>query len=116
MAEAGRGEVEYVMLAEDGSKAAKRFYERVRSPLLTDLSIDWNGLPVAEWVLVTLDRAAVSEEPTQKRILSDLIEKAFKGSAAQLAMRALSIAPASKKELDEVRAYLDAIEKKAKKK
>jgi predicted transcriptional regulator len=61
-------------------------------------------------------RAAVSEEPTQKRILSDLIDRAFNGSAARLAMRALSIAPASKKELDEVRAYLDAIEKKAKRK
>lgn len=48
MAEAGRGEVEYVSLADDGSKAAKKFYERVRSPLLTDISIDWNGLPVAD--------------------------------------------------------------------
>jgi Ca-activated chloride channel homolog len=48
MAEAGRGEVEYVSLNDDGSKAAKRFYERVRSPLLTDLSIDWNGMPVAD--------------------------------------------------------------------
>jgi Ca-activated chloride channel family protein len=46
MAEAGEGEVEYVALTDDGSKAAKRFHERVRSPLLTDLSIDWNGLPV----------------------------------------------------------------------
>jgi Ca-activated chloride channel homolog len=48
MAEAGRGEVEYVGLNDDGSAAAKRFHERVRSPLLTDISIDWNGLPVAD--------------------------------------------------------------------
>lgn len=48
MAEAGRGEVEYVGLNDDGSAAAKRFHERVRSPLLTDITIDWNGLPVAE--------------------------------------------------------------------
>jgi len=48
MAEAGRGEVEYVSLSDDGSKAAKRFYERVRSPLLTDLSIEWNGMPVTD--------------------------------------------------------------------
>jgi Ca-activated chloride channel family protein len=48
MAEAGRGEVEYVALEDDGSKAAKKFYERVRTPLLTDLSIDWNGMPVAD--------------------------------------------------------------------
>jgi Ca-activated chloride channel family protein len=48
MAEHGRGEVEYVALTDDGSAAAKRFHERVRSPLLTDLEIDWNGLPVAD--------------------------------------------------------------------
>lgn len=48
MAEAGKGEVEYVSLTDDGSKAARRFYERVRTPLLTDLSIDWNGLPVED--------------------------------------------------------------------
>ena len=48
MALAGRGEVEYVGLNDDGSAAAKRFHQRVRNPLLTDLSIDWNGLPVAD--------------------------------------------------------------------
>ena len=48
MAEAGRGEVEYVGLNDDGSAAARRFHERVRNPLLTDISIDWNGLPVAD--------------------------------------------------------------------
>jgi Ca-activated chloride channel family protein len=48
IAEEGRGEAEYVALTDDGSKAAKRFYERVRTPLLTDVSIDWNGLPVAD--------------------------------------------------------------------
>jgi Ca-activated chloride channel family protein len=48
MAEVGNGEVEYVALKDDGSKAARKFYERVRTPLLTDISIDWNGLPVAD--------------------------------------------------------------------
>ncbi len=48
MAEVGRGEVEYVSLSDDGSAAARRFHERVRNPLLTDISIDWNGLPVAD--------------------------------------------------------------------
>ena len=48
MADAGNGEVEYVSLKDDGSKAAKRFYERVRTPLLTDLSIEWNGIPVSD--------------------------------------------------------------------
>ena len=48
MAEAGRGEVEYVTLNDEGSAAARRFHERVRNPLLTDISIDWNGLPVTD--------------------------------------------------------------------
>jgi Ca-activated chloride channel family protein len=48
IAEEGRGEVEYVGLSDDGSLAARRFHERVRSPLLTDISVDWAGLPVAD--------------------------------------------------------------------
>ena len=40
--------MEYVALNDDGSAAARRFHERVRNPLLTDISIDWNGLPVAD--------------------------------------------------------------------
>ncbi|MBD0327058.1 MAG: hypothetical protein ICV68_11535, partial [Pyrinomonadaceae bacterium] len=48
MAEHGRGEVEYVALTDDGSAAARRFHERVRSPLLTDITVDWSGLPVAD--------------------------------------------------------------------
>jgi Ca-activated chloride channel family protein len=48
MAEAGRGAAEYVTLADKADEAADRFYERVRSPLLTDLYIDWGGLPVTD--------------------------------------------------------------------
>lgn len=48
MAEEGRGAVEYVSLNDDGSAAARRFHERVRQPLLTDIEIDWGGLAVAD--------------------------------------------------------------------
>jgi Ca-activated chloride channel family protein len=48
MAEEGRGEVEYVALNDDGSAAAKRFHERVRNPLMTDVAIDWGSLPVTD--------------------------------------------------------------------
>ncbi|HEV7858450.1 MAG TPA: VIT and VWA domain-containing protein [Pyrinomonadaceae bacterium] len=48
MAESGRGEVEYVTLTDDGSAAARRFHERIRNPLFTDITVDWNGLPVAD--------------------------------------------------------------------
>jgi Ca-activated chloride channel homolog len=48
MAEAGRGEVEYVTPNEDGSSSARRFFERVRNPLLTDISIEWAGVSVKD--------------------------------------------------------------------
>jgi Ca-activated chloride channel family protein len=48
MAQNGNGEVEYVALTDDGSAAAKKFYERVRTPLLTDISVDWGGLAVSD--------------------------------------------------------------------
>lgn len=48
MAEEGRGEVEYVALTDDGSAAARRFHERVRNPLLTDVAVDFGGLKTSE--------------------------------------------------------------------
>src|SRR5256714_413666 len=48
MAEYGRGEVQYVTDSSNGARAARRFHERVRNPLLTDISVDWNGLPVTD--------------------------------------------------------------------
>ena len=35
-------------LNDDGDAAARRFHERVHSPVLTDVSVDWGGLPVSE--------------------------------------------------------------------
>src|SRR5207249_6266056 len=54
MAKYGRGEVEYVGSQDDGSAAARRFHERVRNPLLTDISIDWNGMPVTDVYPMTI--------------------------------------------------------------
>ncbi|HUF03360.1 MAG TPA: VIT domain-containing protein [Aridibacter sp.] len=48
IAEEGGGEATFVTLDDDGSLAARRFHERVRAPLLTDISIEWNGLPVKD--------------------------------------------------------------------
>ncbi|HEY3738713.1 MAG TPA: VIT and VWA domain-containing protein [Bryobacteraceae bacterium] len=48
MARYGRGEVQYVGLQDDGSAAAKTFQERVQTPVLTDIEVDWNGMPVQE--------------------------------------------------------------------
>jgi Ca-activated chloride channel homolog len=48
IAEEGRGAAEFVTLADKAETAAHRFYERVRSPLLTDVSLDWGKLPVED--------------------------------------------------------------------
>lgn len=48
MAEYGRGEVDYVTDKGDTSAVARRFNERVRNPLLTDLSVEWSGLSITD--------------------------------------------------------------------
>jgi len=44
MAREGRGEAEIVPLASDGDQAAERFYERVHSPVLTDITVETQGV------------------------------------------------------------------------
>ncbi|HEU4414246.1 MAG TPA: VIT domain-containing protein [Candidatus Angelobacter sp.] len=48
MAEEGHGDVEFVTAPGEAQPAADRFYERVHSPVLTNITIDWNGLPVTD--------------------------------------------------------------------
>ena len=48
MAKAGRGDSEVVTLNDKADEAAHRLYQRLRAPVLTDVSIDWHGLPVDE--------------------------------------------------------------------
>ncbi|HEX8187867.1 MAG TPA: VWA domain-containing protein, partial [Pyrinomonadaceae bacterium] len=44
LAEYGRGEVEYVAEGDDASKAVRRFHERIRNPLLTRISVEFEGV------------------------------------------------------------------------
>ena len=48
-------------------------------------------------------RAAATQEETQSQLLRDLSERLFSGSAAQLAMHALAMEPASAEEIEEIR-------------
>ena len=57
-----------------------------------------------------LYRTAISQDAMQSKILKDLSVRLFSGSAAQLALHALAMEPASAGELAEIRAL---IEKKA---
>jgi predicted transcriptional regulator len=51
-------------------------------------------------------RAAISQDAMQSKILKDLSMRLFSGSAAQLALHALAMEPASDTELNEIRALL----------
>ncbi|MGO8745878.1 MAG: BlaI/MecI/CopY family transcriptional regulator [Thermoguttaceae bacterium] len=57
-------------------------------------------------------RPAVTRTKTGKRMLDDLIEKVYDGSAMSLVLQALSLGQATKEELDEVRRMLDQMEGK----
>ncbi len=48
-------------------------------------------------------RASASQQDTQSQLLRDLSERLFAGSAAQLAMHALAMEPASAEEIEEIR-------------
>ncbi|MEM1127700.1 MAG: BlaI/MecI/CopY family transcriptional regulator [Bacteroidota bacterium] len=54
--------------------------------------------------------AAVPRERVQERLVGDLLDRAFGGSAKQLVLRALSSTPSSAAELAEIRALLDKLE------
>lgn len=58
--------------------------------------------------------AVAPAETTQRQLVSDLLERAFGGSARQLVLQALSAKRASRDELAEIRRMLDEFEKKAK--
>jgi BlaI family transcriptional regulator, penicillinase repressor len=56
-------------------------------------------------------RAAVSKERTQKRFLSDIVNRVFDGSASQLVLHALGSQNATREELKEIRALLNRLDR-----
>src|SRR5436189_5376968 len=54
--------------------------------------------------------ARYSEQKTQRQLLSDLADRAFRGSAAKLVMQALSGQRATSEELGEIRELLEKLE------
>lgn len=49
-------------------------------------------------------------EETQRQLLTDLLDRAFDGSARQLVLQALAAKPAPREELAEIRRLLDELE------
>ena len=54
--------------------------------------------------------AKLSEQRTQRQLLTDLVDRAFRGSPTSLVMQALAGRKASADELSEIRALLDRME------
>jgi predicted transcriptional regulator len=54
--------------------------------------------------------ASANATRTQRRIVADLLDRAFDGSATRLVQQALSSRPASAEEIREIRAFLDSLE------
>ena len=54
--------------------------------------------------------ARVAEQRTERRLVSDLIDRAFSGSAEVLVLRALSERRASPEELEEIRRLIDRLQ------
>lgn len=59
-------------------------------------------------------RAKQEQEQTQKNLVSDLLEKAFRGSALKLVQHVLETKPTSAEELKEIRKLISEAEKKNK--
>jgi predicted transcriptional regulator len=57
-------------------------------------------------------RPALSRTAAGKRLINDLIEKVYNGSAMSLVLQALSSSKATREELDQVRRMLDEMEEK----
>ena len=55
--------------------------------------------------------AAYKKDETQKLLLDRFLETTFSGSASKLVMQALDNSRASKEEIEEIRRYLDEIER-----
>ena len=58
-------------------------------------------------------RAVVSKERTQKRFLSDMLQRVFDGSSSHLVLQALGDHKASREELREIRELLNQLDKEA---
>ena len=48
IAKEGGGEADYVLLNSPGNVVGKKFYDKISSPLLTDVKVEFNGLEVKE--------------------------------------------------------------------
>lgn len=104
------------VLWQHGPSTVRQVHERLSGARDTGYTTTLKLMQImAEKGLVTRDESARthvykarrSREQTQRQLVSDLLDRAFGGSAAALVMQALSAHPASAEELREIRRLLD---------
>ncbi|HEX3941617.1 MAG TPA: BlaI/MecI/CopY family transcriptional regulator [Acidobacteriaceae bacterium] len=111
------GELELLrILWKKGSATVRELYEEVNKarPLgytsvlkLLQIMTDKNLVQREESGRAHIYRTTATQEETQTQILRDLSERLFSGSAAQLAMHALSMEAADARELEEIRKLIE---------
>lgn len=104
------------VLWQHGPSTVRQVHERLSESRETGYTTTLKLMQImADKGLVTRDesarthvyRARRSRDETQRQLVSDLLDRAFGGSAAALVMQALSAHPASAEELREIRRLLD---------
>jgi len=104
------------VLWRHGPSTVRQVHERLSGARETGYTTTLKLMQImAEKGLVTRDESARthvykarrSREQTQRQLVSDLLDRAFGGSAAALVMQALSAQPHSAEELREIRRLLD---------
>ncbi|HNG95976.1 MAG TPA: BlaI/MecI/CopY family transcriptional regulator [Acidobacteriota bacterium] len=107
------------ILWERGPSTVREVHEALNQPKPTMYTTVLKTLQImAEKGLVRRDEnqrahvyeAAIERESTQRKLVFDLLDRVFDGSARQLVLHALSSRRASSTELAEIRKFLDDVE------
>jgi predicted transcriptional regulator len=103
-------------LWERGPSTVRQVHEAIAAARDTGYTTTLKLMQImADKGLVTRDESSrthiytprVSQESTQRQLVTDLVTRAFGGSAAELVLRALSSHTASDEELAEIRKLID---------
>ena len=104
------------VLWERGPSTVRQVHEALAAARATGYTTSLKLMQImADKGLVTRDESSrthvyaprVSQESTQRQLVTDLVDRAFGGSAADLVLRALSSHTASDEELREIRKLID---------
>ena len=95
------------ILWELGRAPVREIHQRLNAVKGTNYSTTVKMLAV---MLEKVYAAALTQKRAQKRMLGDLIDKLYDGSAQALVLHALSAKKASAEELNEIRRILDQLE------